>query len=110
MSREWTLPRTAATKSLFEEWYCDSKGHVKMAGGYGCSIMIDQTQNIEWECDQSNSSDCQSYPIESKFLTNGALGQTAEFIIEDDTGEDRRKLPKSTAKQIVMTSGSIFRR
>lgn len=70
-----------------EEWYCDSKGHLKMAGGYGCSIMIDKTQNIEWECDQSTSSDCQSYPIESKYLANGALGQTAEFIIEDDTGE-----------------------
>ena len=70
-----------------EEWYCDSKGHVKMAGGYGCSIMIDKTQKIEWECDQSKSSDCQSYPIESKFLANGALGQTAEYIIEDDSGE-----------------------
>jgi hypothetical protein len=79
-----------------EEWYCDSKGHVKMAGGYGCSIMIDKTQKIEWECDQSNSSDCQSYPIESKFLTNGALGQTAEFIIEDDTGEVTGNCPSKT--------------
>ena len=70
-----------------EEWYCDSKGHVKMTGGYGCSIMIDKTQKIEWECDQSKSSECQSYPIESKFLANGALGQTAEYIIEDDSGE-----------------------
>jgi hypothetical protein len=79
-----------------EEWYCDAKGHVKMAGGYGCSIMIDKTQSIEWECDQASSPDCQSYPIESKFLTNGALGQTAEFIIEDDTGEVSGNCPSKT--------------
>ena len=84
-------------KILVQEWYCDAKGHLKMAGGYGCSIMIDQTQNIEWECTQSNSSDCQSYPIESKYLTNGALGQTAEFVIEDDTGETDGNCPKATA-------------
>ena len=85
-------------KILVQEWYCDSKGHLKMGGGYGCSIMIDQTQNIEWECDQSSSSDCQSYPIESKYLTNGALGQTAEFVIEDDTGETNGNCPSATAK------------
>ncbi len=85
-------------KILVQEWYCDSKGHVKMAGGYGCSIMIDQTQNIEWECTQSNSSICQSYPIESQYLTNGALGQTAEFVIEDDTAETDGNCPKATAK------------
>ena len=79
-----------------QEWYCDSKGHVKMAGGYGCSIMIDETQNIEWECDQSNSTECQSYPIESTFLTNGALGQTAEFIIEDDTAETAGNCPSKS--------------
>ncbi len=79
-----------------EEWYCDSKGHVKMAGGYGCSIMIDKTQNIEWECDQSSSTECQSYPIEAKFLTNGVLGQTAEFIIEDDTAETNGNCPSKT--------------
>ncbi len=81
-----------------QEWYCDSKGNVKMAGGYGCSIMIDKTQNIEWECDQANSSLCQSYPIESKYLTNGALGQSAEYIIEDDTGEVSGNCPKATKK------------
>jgi hypothetical protein len=85
-------------KILAQEWYCDSKGHLKMAGGYGCSIMIDETQNIEWECDQSSSSECQSYPIESKFLTNGALGQSAEFVIEDDTAETNGNCPKATAK------------
>ncbi len=72
---------------LVQEWYCDSNGHVKMAGGFGCTLMIDKTQNIQWECDQANGTDCQSYPIESKYLTNGALGQTAEYIIEQDTGE-----------------------
>jgi hypothetical protein len=79
-----------------EEWYCDAQGHVKMGGGYGCSIMIDKSQNIEWECDQSNSSDCRSYPIESKYLANGALGQTAEFIIEDDTAEISGNCPSKT--------------
>ena len=79
-----------------EEWYCDSKGHVKMEGGYGCSIMIDKTQKIEWECDQSKSSECQSYPIESKFLANGALGQTAEYVIEDDSGEVSGNCPSKT--------------
>jgi hypothetical protein len=88
----------AGDEIFVQEWYCDSQGHVKMAGGYGCSIMIDKTQNIEWECDQSSSSDCQSYPIESKFLVNGALGQTAEFIIEDDTAEVTGNCPKATAK------------
>jgi hypothetical protein len=81
-----------------EEWYCDANGHVKMAGGYGCSIMIDRTQSIEWECDRSTSSTCQSYPIESKFLANGALGKTAEFIIEDDTAETDGNCPKATSK------------
>ncbi len=86
----------AGDEVFVQEWYCDSKGHVKMAGGYGCSIMIDKTQNIEWECDQASSSDCQSYPIESKFLVNGALGQTAEYIIEDDTAEVTGNCPKAT--------------
>jgi hypothetical protein len=83
-------------KIFVQEWYCDSKGHVKMAGGYGCSIMIDETQSIEWECDQASSSDCQSYPIEAKFLTNGALGQSAEYIIEDDTGEVSGNCPSKS--------------
>ena len=29
----------AGDEVFVQEWYCDSKGHVKMAGGYGCSIM-----------------------------------------------------------------------
>jgi hypothetical protein len=57
--------------------------------------MIDETQNIQWECDQSTSSDCQSYPIESKYLVNGALGQTAEFVIEDDTAEISGNCPST---------------
>jgi hypothetical protein len=83
-------------KIVSEEWYCNALGHLKMGGGYGCSFMIDETQNIEWECDQSNSSDCESYPIKPEFLANGALGQTAEFIIEDDTGEVGGNCPSKT--------------
>jgi hypothetical protein len=69
------------------EWYCDAKGNVHMAGGYGCTDVIDYTQSIEWECDQSNGSNCQSYQIAAKYLTNGTLGFQAESIIENDTGE-----------------------
>ena len=53
MSRESSFTPKSGDEIFVEEWYCDSKGHVKMTGGYGCSIMIDKTQKIEWECDQS---------------------------------------------------------
>jgi hypothetical protein len=69
------------------EWYCDANGNDRMAGGYGCTSIMDFTQNIAWTCYQSNGSNCQSYPIAPNNLTNGALGQTAESIIELDTGE-----------------------
>ncbi|MGA3197341.1 MAG: hypothetical protein ABSD39_20285 [Terriglobales bacterium] len=77
------------------EWYCDVKGAVHMAGGYGCTVVIDYTQNVQWECDLSNGSNCQSYQIAQQFLVNGALGQTAESIIENDTGEIQGNCPNT---------------
>jgi hypothetical protein len=70
-----------------EEWYCDAKGNVNLSGGYGCSVMVDENQGVECECDQANSSDCQSYTLNPADLANGKLGFWADFIIEDDTGE-----------------------
>jgi len=69
------------------EWYCDAKGNLKMAGGYGCTNITDYTQHLSWVCDQSNGSNCQSYQIAKENLTNGALGKWADSIIEDDTNE-----------------------
>ena len=86
------IPKSGETV-IFEEWYCDAAGHVNMAGGYGCTFMFDMSQNLQWECDQGNSSTCQSYTIAPLFLTNGTLGQTAEFIIEDDTDETKPNCP-----------------
>jgi len=77
------------------EWYCDANGNVHMAGGYGCTIIIDYTQSIQWECDRSNGSNCQSYQIAQQYLSNGALGQTAESIIENDTGEIAGNCPNT---------------
>jgi hypothetical protein len=47
--------------------------------------MIDVTQGTAWMCDQADSSDCPSYKLDRRDLGNGNLGQTAEFIIENDT-------------------------
>ena len=78
------------------EFYCDAKGNVHMAGGYGCTDIVDFTQSIAWTCYQWNGSNCSSYQIAPKNLTNGALGQWADSIIEDDTGEIQGNCPSKT--------------
>ena len=78
-------------------WYCDAKGNVNLSGGYGCSVMFDVTQGVEWECDQAKSSECQSFTTNPADLTNGKIGQTAEFIIEGDTDEVTGNCPKATS-------------
>ena len=78
------------------EFYCDAKGNVHMAGGYGCTNIVDFTQNIAWTCYQWNGSNCSSYQIAQKNLTNGALGFQADSIIEDDTGEIQGNCPSKT--------------
>jgi hypothetical protein len=78
-----------------QEWYCDGKGNVNLSGGYACSTITDVTQAVEWECDQANSSECQSFAIKPAFLANGQLGKQAEFIIEGDTDEVTGNCPNS---------------
>jgi hypothetical protein len=68
------------------EWYCDAKGNLNLSGGYACTLMVDETQGISWDCSQAGSSDCPSYTLKSADLANGVLGETAQFIIEYDTG------------------------
>jgi hypothetical protein len=77
------------------EFYCDANGNPHMAGGYGCTDIVDFTQNIGWTCYQWNGSNCSSYQIAPKNLTNGALGFQADSIIEDDTGEIAGNCPNA---------------
>ena len=70
-----------------QEYYCDSQGNLNLWGGYACAWMQDVSQGLFWNCTQANSANCQSYTLPATDLVNGALGQTAEFIIENDTGE-----------------------
>jgi hypothetical protein len=70
-----------------EEWYCDATGNPNLAGGYACIHMQDNTRNLVWDCSQANNSSCASYKLTPQALTNGNLGQSAEFVIENDTGE-----------------------
>jgi hypothetical protein len=58
---------------------------VNLTGGYACSLMIDETQHVQWECDQSDSSDCPSYALTASDLASQDLGDEAEFIIELET-------------------------
>jgi len=86
----------AGDEILVEEWYCNLNGGFYMAGGYGCTSIVDYTQNVSWTCSTSNGSNCQSYPMAAAHLTNGALGWWAEFIIEDDTKEVNANCPSNT--------------
>jgi hypothetical protein len=83
-------------KIFLAEWYCDSKGNLDMLGGYGCTNVVDVTQNVSWTCNKSDGSNCASYPIKSSDLANGILGQSAEYIIENDTAESFGNCPKAT--------------
>jgi hypothetical protein len=70
-------------------WYCDSEGNNNLGGGYACSYIVDESQDVAWECDQGTSSDCPSYKLDQpqQLLDSGNLGYWAEFIIENDTSE-----------------------
>ncbi|HTX35045.1 MAG TPA: hypothetical protein VME43_08485 [Bryobacteraceae bacterium] len=80
-----------------QEWYCDAQGNVNLSGGYACTLMVDQTQLVEWECDQANSSDCESYTLKPGDLGNGKLGFQAEYIIEDDSNQPAGNCPAATS-------------
>ncbi len=84
-----------------QEWYCDAHGNTHMAGGYGCTNIVDYTQHVQWTCNQSKipappAAQCTSYPIAQDNLTNGTLGFWADSIIELDTGEITGNCPSST--------------
>jgi hypothetical protein len=79
-------PRSGDTV-FAEEWYCDAQGNLNLAGGHACTWMIDRTQHVQWECDQADSTACESYTLAPKTQGNGKLGYQADFIIENDTAE-----------------------
>lgn len=91
-----------------EEWYCDAKGNLNLSGGYACTLMVDNTQGVEWECDQANSSECTSYTLKPADLANGNLGFWADFIIEDDTGEVVKNSAEWPDFSPVTMTGSAF--
>jgi hypothetical protein len=78
---------SAGDEIFGQVWYCDAHGRLNLHGGYGCTLMIDLTQQILWGCNTPDSTDCASYKMKSKYLANGQLGKQAEFIIENDSGQ-----------------------
>jgi hypothetical protein len=68
-----------------QEWYCDSTGNPNLTGGYACSRVTDETQNVVWDCSQASGTSCPSFQLGSTANGASALGQQAEFVIENDT-------------------------
>jgi len=91
-----------------QEWYCDAKGNKNLSGGYACTYMFDNTQGIAWNCTQAGSKGCQSYALPNTDLVNGYLGQTAGFIIENDTPEVVKKNQEWPDFAPVTMTGSAF--
>jgi len=77
----------AANDTIFdEEWYCDASGNPNLTGGYACSSMTDQTQNVVWDCSKATGSSCAPFQIGTATVSKeSSLGQWAEFVIENDT-------------------------
>ena len=92
------------------EWYCDAKGNLNLQGGYACTMMQDLTQGLVWDCTQANSSSCPSYTLKPGDLANGNLGQTAEFIIENDSdevsGKHAHEWPDFSGSPVTMTGSA----
>jgi hypothetical protein len=71
------------------QWYCDSKGSLNLNGGYGCSLIEDETSGAILSCTQANGSPCPSVPalplcsVSPTTPNCMTLGTTAEFIIEN---------------------------
>jgi hypothetical protein len=95
-----------------EEWYCDAKGNKNLAGGYACTYMFDNTQGVAWNCTQAGSAasapGCESYALPNTDLLNGVLGQTASFIIENDTPEVVKNSEEWPDFSPVTMTGSAF--
>ncbi len=94
------------------EWYCDAKGNMNLQGGYACTWMKDLTQGVVWDCTQASSSACPSYTLKPGDLANGNLGQTAEFIIENDTdeysGKNAHEWPDFSGSPVTMTGSACI--
>jgi len=103
-----TFTPSAGDSVYAEEWYCDASGNPNLSGGYACIHMRDDTQNLVWDCSQANSTECASYHLASSALTNGNLGQWAEFVIENDTGETVPNLNDWPPFATVTMSGSAL--
>lgn len=76
-----------------QAWYCDSKGRPNLNGGYGCTYMVDMTSGAVFNCTFANGSPCWSVKalplcsVEPSNMLCFTLGQSAEFIIENQDGE-----------------------
>jgi hypothetical protein len=70
-----------------EEWYCDAVGNIAMWGGFACTFMENETTGEVWPCDEALDPDCPSYQLLPSDLVVGNLGQSAEFVIENDSGQ-----------------------
>ncbi len=64
-----------------QEWYCDSKGNLKLNGGYGCTYLKDNTTGAILSCTVANGSPCWSV----KAVKGWTFGHDADFVIEDQT-------------------------
>ena len=106
-----TFTPKAGDSIYAQEYYCDAKGNLNLRGGYACAWMQDVSQGLFWNCTQANSPNCQSYTLPAADLVNGALGQTAEFIIENDTGEivgqsNSNEWPDFRSSPVTMTGSA----
>jgi len=66
-----------------QNWYCDANGNLHLNGGYGCSYLVDLTNGATLSCTSATGSPCWSV----KAISGMTLGENAEFVIEDQTGQ-----------------------
>jgi hypothetical protein len=83
---------SAGDQIYAQAWYCDSKGNINLNGGYGCTHMVDMTSGAVLDCTSPNGSPCWSVKalplcsVEPSNILCFTLGQSAEFIIENQDG------------------------
>jgi hypothetical protein len=77
-----------ANDAMFtEQYYCDATGQqLSMSDLYACTYIADPKQRKVWDCTRSNDSICPSIPLLTSPEAQG-LGTSAEFVLENDTGE-----------------------
>lgn len=106
-----TFTPAAGDTIYAQEWYCNAGGNLDLFGGFACTLMQDVTQGVYWGCTEPNSSDCQSYTRPASDLVNGTIGQTAEFIIENDTSQisgesNSHEWPDFSTSPVTMTGSA----